>query len=139
MSSRSFSQPAVSVFCSFFRLIVFLIVRLLKVRSKFLQAIVIQWVLRYFGTAKGKLMPTVTAPIKVDAQTDEIISHAAHFLGRSKKDIVDVAVREYLDNHRTEIETGVLSALKQLNGDIPAAVSLLTGLTPDQLDDLGGF
>jgi len=84
-------------------------------------------------------MPTMTAPIKVDVQTDDIISHTAHFLGRSKKEIVDVAVREYLENHRAEIETGVLSALKQLNGNVPAAVSLLTGLTPAQLDDLGGF
>jgi hypothetical protein len=84
-------------------------------------------------------MPTITAPIKVDAQTDEIISHTAHFLGRSKKDIVDIAVREYVENHRADIQQGALSALKQLNGTLPAAVSLLTGIPERELDELGGF
>lgn len=39
-------------------------------------------------------MATATAPIKVDAATDELVSHAAHFLSRSKKGVVDVAARE---------------------------------------------
>jgi len=47
------------------------------------------------------------SPIKVDAQTDELISHAAHFLGRSKKDFVDEAVRAYVDAHRDEINAGI--------------------------------
>jgi len=34
------------------------------------------------------------SPIKVDAATDRMIADAAHFLGRTKKDIVDVAVRD---------------------------------------------
>lgn len=84
-------------------------------------------------------MPVITAPIKVDAQTDEIIAHTAHFLGRSKKDIVDIAVREYVENHRTDIQKGALNALKQLNGTVPAAVALLTSLSPDELEGLGGF
>jgi len=52
-------------------------------------------------------MATAVSPIKVDAQTDELISHAAHFLGRSKKDFVDEAVRAYVDAHRDEINAGI--------------------------------
>jgi hypothetical protein len=82
---------------------------------------------------------TVTSPIKVDAQTDKLISHAAHFLGRSKKDVVDVAVREYIENHRAAIQEAVSSALRQLDGSVTSSVSLLTGLSTAELDDLGGI
>lgn len=84
-------------------------------------------------------MTTTVAPIKVDSQTDKLIAHAAHFLERSKKDIVDVAVREYIENHRGDISEGVTAALKQLNGSTASAVSLLTGMSEDELEDLGGF
>lgn len=84
-------------------------------------------------------MSTSVAPIKVDAETDRLISHAAHFLGRSKKDIVDIAVREYIENHRDVIESGVKEALRSLNGTTGNAVALLTGISRDELDELGGF
>jgi len=79
------------------------------------------------------------APIKVDAATDELVSHAAHFLSRSKKDIVDAAVREYVDAHRDEINAGIRTALSQLNGTDAAAVALMTGLSADDLAGLGGL
>lgn len=84
-------------------------------------------------------MPTTVAPIKVSGATDQLISHAAHFMGASKKDVVDAAVREYIDNHRDEINANVRVALAQLNGSAEAAVSLLSGLTGEELDDLGGL
>ncbi|MET0237899.1 MAG: hypothetical protein ABW224_24890 [Kibdelosporangium sp.] len=80
-----------------------------------------------------------TAPIKVDVATDELVSHAAHFLSRSKKDIVDAAVREYIEAHRDEINAGIKAALGQLNGSDSAAVALMTGLGASDLDDLGGL
>ena len=80
-----------------------------------------------------------TAPIKVDAATDELVSHAAHFLSRSKKDIVDAAVREYVNAHRDEINAGIRAALDRLDGTDGAAVSLMTGLSAAQIDDLGGL
>ena len=58
-----------------------------------------------------------TAPIKVDIATDELVSHAAHFMSRTKKDIVDAAVREYIDAHRGEINAGIKAALGHLNRD----------------------
>jgi len=84
-------------------------------------------------------MVTATAPIKVDAATDELVSHAAHFLSRSKTNIVDAAVREYIDAHRDEINAGIKTALGTLNGSEATAVSVMTGLSADELDDLGGL
>lgn len=84
-------------------------------------------------------MATATSPIKVDAATDELVSHAAHFMSRSKKDIVDAAVREYIEAHRDEINAGIKAALGQLNGTEGAAVAMMTGLSAGQLDDLGGL
>ena len=84
-------------------------------------------------------MATATAPIKVDAATDELVSHAAHFMSRSKKDIVDAAVREYVDAHRDEIYAGVTAALGKLNGSDEAAVAMMTGLSAEELDELGGL
>lgn len=84
-------------------------------------------------------MTSSATPIKVDAVTDDLISHAAHFLGRSKKDVVDAAIREYVDRHRDEINVGVRSALAQLDGSTAGAVSLLTGFDAAKLAELGGI
>lgn len=80
-----------------------------------------------------------TAPIKVDVATDDLVSHAAHFMSRSKKDIVQSAVREYIDAHRDEINAGIQAALGQLNGTDAAAVAMMTGLNSAEIDDLGGL
>ena len=84
-------------------------------------------------------MAVTTAPIKIDAATDALVSQAAHFMSRSKKDIVGAAVREYIDAHRDEINAGVKVALGTLNGTDLSAVSMMTGLSEDELDDLGGL
>lgn len=84
-------------------------------------------------------MAAATAPIKVDAATDELVSHAAHFMSRSKKDVVDAAVREYIDAHRAEINEGIKAALGRLDGSDGAAVSMMTELSSEELEDLGGL
>ncbi|MHA7987815.1 hypothetical protein ACX9R5_18635 [Rathayibacter sp. CAU 1779] len=84
-------------------------------------------------------MAGTLAPIKVDSETDALISHAAHFLRSSKKDVVDVAVREYIERHRKEIQEAALEALRTLDGSTKSAVQLLTGAADDELDELGGF
>jgi hypothetical protein len=84
-------------------------------------------------------MAATSAPIKVDVGTDQLISHAAHFMGKAKKDVVDAAVREYIDKHRGEINDGIRAALSRLDGSSKSAVSLLAGLSPDQLDEYGGL
>ncbi len=84
-------------------------------------------------------MAGTLAPIKVDSETDALISHAAHFLRSSKKDVVDVAVREYIERHREEIQKAALDALRTLDGSTKSAVQLLTGASDAELDELGGF
>lgn len=84
-------------------------------------------------------MASSATPIKVDPVTDDLISHAAHFLSRSKKDVVDAAIREYVDRHRDEINIGVRAALAQLDGSTASAVSLLTGFDQAKLAELGGI
>ncbi|WBL20237.1 hypothetical protein [Citricoccus sp. NR2] len=84
-------------------------------------------------------MAITLAPIKVDSETDALISHAAHFLRASKKDIVDIAVREYVDAHRAEIQTAALEALRTLDGSNKSAVKLLTGATDAEIEELGGL
>jgi hypothetical protein len=84
-------------------------------------------------------MANASSPIKVDVGTDELISHAAHFLGKSKKDVVDAAVREYIDAHRNEINAGVRAALGRLDGSSKSAVALLADVSADQLDEYGGL
>ncbi|MFX0593237.1 hypothetical protein [Melissospora conviva] len=84
-------------------------------------------------------MAATSAPIKVDVDTDQLISHAAHFLGKAKKDVVDAAVREYIDAHRSEINEGIRAALSRLDGSSKSAVSLLTDVPVEQLDEYGGM
>ena len=60
-------------------------------------------------------------------------------MSRSKRDIVDAAVRECIDAYRDEINAGIKAALGQLNGTDAAAVSVMTGLSGEELDDLGGL
>jgi hypothetical protein len=84
-------------------------------------------------------MAATSAPIKVDVGTDQLISHAAHFLGKAKKDLVEAAVREYIEAHRTEINDGVKAALSRLDGSSASAISLLTEVSVDQLDEYGGM
>jgi hypothetical protein len=45
------------------------------------------------------------APLKVDAETDALITQGAHFLGVTKKDLVAEAVRVYLAMQRTALQT----------------------------------
>lgn len=84
-------------------------------------------------------MATAVSPIKIDAETDQLVSHASHFLSRSKKDFVDTAVREYIDVHRDEINAAVRAALSQLDGTRAGRVAMLAGMTKDELDEYGGI
>jgi hypothetical protein len=85
------------------------------------------------------LMAAASAPIKVDIETDRLVSHAAHFLGKAKKDVVDAAVREYIETHRSEINEGVRAALSHLDGSSASAISPLTDVPKDQLQQYGGM
>lgn len=83
-------------------------------------------------------MGTATAPIKVAVETDRLVTEASHFLGRTKKDIVDAAVREYVDSRREELHAAIRQSMQLLDGSNAAAVQLLSGFDRETLDDLGG-
>ena len=53
--------------------------------------------------------------------------------------MVDAAVREYIENHRDEINSGVRAALAQLDGTKGSVVSMLTGFDAAKLSELGGM
>jgi hypothetical protein len=77
-------------------------------------------------------------PLKVDPAIDELISHAAHFLGMTKKDFVAEAARAYLEQRREEIRRGMVESMKLLDGSLISSVSMLTGLSPERIEELGG-
>lgn len=52
---------------------------------------------------------------------------------------VDQAVREYVEDHRSELQAEIRRTLRQLDGSVTASVALLTGMTRQELDELGGF
>lgn len=79
------------------------------------------------------------APLKVDPETDQLISQGAHFLGLTKKDLVAEAVRLYLEQRREDLRTGMVEAMRVLDGSFKADVMLLTGLTADEIDAVGGI
>jgi hypothetical protein len=81
----------------------------------------------------------MTAPLKIDDRTDELASHAAHFLGMTKKQYVAEAVAFYTEHRRAEIEKGVKAALASLDGSREAAVQLLSGLSAERAGELGGI
>lgn len=78
------------------------------------------------------------APLKIDPATDQLISHAAHFLGISKKDFVTEAVRAYLEQRREEIRRGMIESMRLLDGSLTSSVAMLTGLSPERIEELGG-
>jgi hypothetical protein len=90
-----------------------------------------------FMTTASK--PPRQAPLKVDPATDKLISQGAHFLGLTKKDLVAEAVRVYLDQRREDLREGMVEALSVLEGSLKSDVMLLTGLTAEEIDAVGGI
>lgn len=82
--------------------------------------------------------PKRQSPLKVDPETDELISQAAHFLGMTKKDFVAEATKAYLEQRREEIRRGMVESMRLLDGSFTSSVSLLTGLSPEKIEELGG-
>lgn len=78
------------------------------------------------------------APLKVDAETDRLISHGAHFLNVTKKEFVAQAVRAYLQVRQEELHAAMREAMAQLDGTHAGRVALASGLTTGQIEELGG-
>jgi hypothetical protein len=80
-----------------------------------------------------------SAPLKVDRDTDELITDGAHFLGMTKKDLVGEAVRAYLASRREEMRQAMLDKLRRLDGSAASSVSLLTDIPAEDIERLGGI
>lgn len=87
---------------------------------------------------KQRRAARTTAPLKVDAAIDELIADGAHFLGMTKKDLVAEAVHVYLEIRREEVRANMLEKMRKLDGSLESSVSLLTGLSPERIKELGG-
>ena len=81
----------------------------------------------------------VSAPLKVDPDTDELITDGAHFLGMTKKDLVGEAVRAYLASRREEMRQAMLDKLRKLDGSATSSVALLTDIPAEDIERLGGI
>ncbi|GIE98205.1 hypothetical protein [Paractinoplanes rishiriensis] len=82
--------------------------------------------------------PRRQAPLKVDPAVDELIASGANFLGMTKKDLVVEAVQFYLDARRDEMRRRMRNLMHPLDDTRASRVALLSGLSRDQLDRLGG-
>jgi type IV pilus biogenesis protein CpaD/CtpE len=79
-----------------------------------------------------------SAPVKVDQETHALIAHGATALHMSQKDLLAAAVREYLGARRAEINAALRRTMQALDGTDTGRVAMLTGLSPERLDELGG-
>ncbi|WP_241247622.1 hypothetical protein [Candidatus Protofrankia datiscae] len=57
----------------------------------------------------------------------------------TKKDLVAEAVRVYLEIRREEIRARMREVMALLDGTNRSRLALLTGLTPEQIDAVGGI
>jgi predicted transcriptional regulator len=82
---------------------------------------------------------TGTPPVKVDQDTNILLDRGASALGISKKQLVAEAVREYLDARREVLRASMQETMAMLDGSTASRVALLSGLSREELDDLGGL
>lgn len=76
--------------------------------------------------------------IKVSPDGDKLITSGANYLHMTKKDLVEEAVRFYLDARREEMQAGMRALLRELDGSRAARVALLAGMTREELESVGG-
>jgi hypothetical protein len=77
-------------------------------------------------------------PLSVDPEVDQLITGSAHFLGLTKEELIADAVRAYIERRREERRLQVQEVMRKLDGTRRARVSLITGIPPERLDELGG-
>ena len=77
--------------------------------------------------------------VKVSPAGDGLITSGANYLRMSKKDLVEEAVRFYLDARREEMQAGMRELLRELDGSRASRVAMLAGMTREELDSVGGI
>ena len=56
----------------------------------------------------------------------------------TRKDCLAEAARAYLEQRREEVRRGMVESVRLLDGSLASSVSLLTGLSPERIEELGG-
>lgn len=68
-----------------------------------------------------------------------LASDCAHFLGTTKKQFASEAIRVYASIKQAEIHEGMQAAIARLDGSTDAKVAVLSGLSDEELEELGGL
>lgn len=74
--------------------------------------------------------------VKVSPAADKLIASGANYLHMSKKDLIEEAVRFYLDARREEMQAGMRELLSELDGSRAARVVMLAGMDPTAAAEL---
>ena len=77
--------------------------------------------------------------VKVSPAGDKLITSGANYLHMTKKDLVETAVRFYLEAHREEMQAGLQELLSELDGSRASRVAMLAGMTRQELESVGGI
>lgn len=77
-------------------------------------------------------------PLKVDLATDEQISQGAALPRHDQEDFVAEAAKAYLEQQGEEVRRAMIESMKLLDGSLTATVAMLTGLSPERIEELGG-
>ncbi|WP_197523020.1 hypothetical protein [Actinokineospora pegani] len=83
-------------------------------------------------------MAGASVPVKIDQETHSLLAHAATALRTTQKDLLEAAVREYLSARREKISASLRRTMQLIDGSDASRVAVLTGLSPERLDELGG-
>jgi hypothetical protein len=78
------------------------------------------------------------ASLTVDAEVYELITQSAQVLGLTEQELVADAVHAYVEDRREDLRSQLQQIMGTLDGTRRARVSLLTGIPPGRLDELGG-
>jgi hypothetical protein len=84
------------------------------------------------------MMVMALAILKVEQETADLADVGAHQLRMAKKDFVGAAIRVYLQLRKEEIEASMRAQMAKLDGSTRTELSLLTGISPEDIDRLGG-
>jgi hypothetical protein len=69
---------------------------------------------------------------------DQTVNTRRVHVNATDGDLVAEAVRVYLEQLREELRAGMVEALRVLDGSLKADVMMLTGLTSEEIDAVGG-
>lgn len=77
--------------------------------------------------------------LRASPEPAEALAAFARLSGKSKRQVIDAAITEYIERHRDEINAEIQSALDKLDGTAGRRIQATTGLSQQDLADVGGL